>query len=55
MWAEGWQISFSCGEVMNMSLSGKQKSLDDDRRFCVFAAFRVLKGIESIEDWMKAN
>lgn len=35
--------------------SGERKSLDDGRRFCVFAASRVLKGIESIEDWMRAN
>lgn len=35
--------------------SGERNSLDDGRRFCVFAASRVLKGIESIEDWMRAN
>lgn len=35
--------------------SGERNSLDDGRRFCVFAASQVLKGIESIEDWMRAN
>lgn len=55
---DGWKrTTMNVGHLTDKRsvLRNSEQNPVGGRRFCVFAAFWAVKGIESIEDWMRAN